>query len=222
MKQTTNMQRAIQYLVKIFKALNTEYFDGELPTPIITIQSTPKAYGHFTPWDAYRIHEDNGETTGAVEINIGAGTLDRDILSVVCTLQHELVHYHCYLHNIKETSRGNAYHNKKFKEEAEKRGLHIEYDSRIGWSITEPTEEMMDFVISYGLEDIRIGRNEFSGFMIGGGSKAGDNNGTPTIKPKKGNSHKLVCPCCGVTVRYTTKVAPRIQCMDCGEQMIDA
>ena len=46
MKQTTNMQRSIQYLNKIFKALNEEYFENELPTPIITIQSTPKAYSH--------------------------------------------------------------------------------------------------------------------------------------------------------------------------------
>ena len=49
MKQTTNMQRSIQYLNRIFKLLNEEYFNNELEMPIITIQSTPKEYGHFTP-----------------------------------------------------------------------------------------------------------------------------------------------------------------------------
>jgi len=222
MKATTNMQRSIQYLNKIFKALNEEYFDSSLPTPVITIQSTPKAYGHFTPWEAYRIKEDNGDTVGAVEINIGAGTLDRPIENVTATLLHEMVHYYCYLNNIKDTSRNGAYHNKRFKAEAEKRGLSIEYDSRIGWSITEPTEALLDFIISYGFEDIRIGRNEFYTYRIGGGAKTGNGGTTTTTTTKKGNSHKLICPKCGCIIRYTTMKAPNIMCMDCNEKMIQA
>ncbi len=161
MKQTTNMQRSIQYLNKIFKVLNQEYFDNTLPTPIITIQSTPRAYGHFTPWDAYRIKNAKGEISGAVEINIGAGTLDRPIENVTATLLHEMIHYYCYLNDIKDTSRGNTYHNKRFKIEAEKRGLVIEYDSRIGWSVTSPSEVLIDLIIACGFDDIHIGRNDF-------------------------------------------------------------
>lgn len=222
-KQTTNMQRSIQYLNKIFKELNKEYFGNQLPMPIITIQSTPKAYGHFTPWDAYRIKDDKGETSGAVEINIGAGTLDRPIENVTATLLHEMVHYYCYLADIKDTSRGGAYHNKRFKAEAEARGLVIDYDSRIGWSITSPSEELLDFIIGCGFEDIRIGRNEYTSFFIGGGAKAVDGNGkntTTTTTKKKGNSIKWVCPCCGAIVR-STKVL-NIVCGDCNEQFIQA
>ncbi len=218
MKQTTNMQRSISYLNKIFKALNDEFFESSLPTPIITVQSTPKAYGHFTPWDAYRIRNEKGEISGAVEINIGAGTLDRPIEDVTATLLHEMVHYFCYLNNIKDTSRGGAYHNKRFKEEAEARGLQIDYDSRIGWSITSPTEKLLDLIVGYGFADIQLGRNEWTGFLIGGGAKAG-NGGVVGPKTKKGNSRKMVCPCCGNIARVTKKT--NLICGDCMEQMIE-
>ena len=48
MKEMTNYQRTANYLVKIFKAVNAEYFNNELDTPTITIQSTVGAYGHVT------------------------------------------------------------------------------------------------------------------------------------------------------------------------------
>lgn len=218
MKQTTNVQRSIQYLNKIFKALNEHYFKNELPTPMITIQSTPKAYGHFTPWDAYRIRNSDGTFSGAVEINIGAGTLDRPIENVTATLLHEMVHYFCFLNNIKDTSRGGQYHNSRFRKEAEARGLQIGYDPRIGWSITEPTENLIDFIVACGFEDIRIGRNDVEGFLSGGGAKAG--NGVPGTgtKIKKSNSIKWICPGCGAIVRSTKFV--NIMCGDCGEHFI--
>lgn len=222
MKETTNIQRSIQYLYKIFSALNDQYFDSELPRPIITIQSTPKAYGHFTPWNAYRIKKDDGTISGNVEINIGAGTLDRPIENVVATLQHELIHYYCYLHEIKDTSNNGRYHNKRFKAEAEARGLVLEYASVIGWSVTEPSENLLDFIISCGFEDFRIGRNEFTSFRVTGTGNHNTTRTTTPTTPKKGNSHKLICPCCGTTVRFTTQKAPRLLCMNCNKEMIEA
>ena len=212
------MQRSIQYLTKIFKLLNDEYFDGELEQPIITVQSTPKAYGHFTPYLSYRVHSKDGEK-GAVEINIGAGTLDRDITEVVATMVHELVHYYNWSIGVQDCSRGGTYHSKKFKNEAEKHGLVIEYDSRIGWSLTSATEELVDWIIENDFEDFRLGRNEFTSLVgIGGTSKGGS---TPTLPPKKkNNSIKMVCPCCGAIARVTK--ATNLICGDCMEHMIEA
>lgn len=48
MKETVKTSRTAGYLEKIFRALNVKYFNGELEEPIITIQSTPRAYGHVT------------------------------------------------------------------------------------------------------------------------------------------------------------------------------
>lgn len=48
MKQTTKMSRAVSQLEHIYNSLNTDFFAGELPTPIITVQSKPGTYGHCT------------------------------------------------------------------------------------------------------------------------------------------------------------------------------
>lgn len=48
MKETTKTSRTAGYLEKIFRALNNDSFGGELEEPIITIQSTPTAFGHVT------------------------------------------------------------------------------------------------------------------------------------------------------------------------------
>ena len=42
------ISQAAAFLESAFSALNKEYFEDALPMPIITIQTSPKAYGHFT------------------------------------------------------------------------------------------------------------------------------------------------------------------------------
>ena len=221
MKQTTNMARVIGEIQKIARMINEDWFNGELPMEqcVWTVQSTPKAYAHFTPYLSYRVHDKDGER-GAVEINLGAGTLDRHIEECCASLIHEMTHWYNWLNGVKDCSRNNTYHSKKFRDEAVKHGIAIDYDSRIGWSITSPTDELIEWCADMGLEDFRLGRNEFTAYF-GGGATAGNGGLTPKIT-KKGNSHKLICPVCGVSVRFTTKKAPNIMCMDCSEQMIEA
>lgn len=72
MKENVKTSRTAGYLEKIFRAVNARYFNNELEEPIITIQSTPKAYGHVTVAKAWQ--RGNGTRH---ELNIGAGTLDR-------------------------------------------------------------------------------------------------------------------------------------------------
>lgn len=124
------ISKVAEFLETAFNALNKEYFEGALPKTIITIQSSPRAYGHFTMYDAWK-----DKSKGYKEINIGAESLDRPIANTIATLVHEMVHLFCFINDIKDTSRGSTYHNKRFKQEAEKRGLVISYDSRIGHSI---------------------------------------------------------------------------------------
>ena len=82
MKETIKTSRTAGYLEKMFRALNAKYFDGALEEPIITIQSTPRAYGHVTVAKSWRRGEENRH-----ELNIGAGTLDRPIENITATLQ---------------------------------------------------------------------------------------------------------------------------------------
>ena len=121
MKELTSYNRVAGYLNKVFDLLNYRFFEGVLSRPTITIQSTPKAYGHFT------LSEDTwvSKLGGTHEINIGAGTLSRPVESICATMLHEMVHY--YKNGIQDTSRGGTYHNKRFKLEAEARGLNVQH-----------------------------------------------------------------------------------------------
>ena len=213
MKQLTSYNRVAGYLNKIFDLLNEEFFENELSRPTITIQSTPRAYGHFS------LREDTwvSKLGGTHEINIGAGTLSRPIEEVVSTLLHEMVHYYNYERGVQDCSRGNTYHNRKFREEAERRGLIVEHSDKYGWSHTSPSDLLLDFVLENDLSDILINRNEFSGFQMGG---TGTHSGTPiTPTAKKSSSRKYICPCCGTSIRATKKV--NIGCLDCGVPMIE-
>lgn len=211
MKELTSYNRVAGYLNKIFDLLNARYFENTLSRPTITIQSTPKAYGHFS------LREDTwvSKIGGTHEINIGAGTLSRPIENVVATLLHEMVHYYNYERGVQDCSRGNTYHNRKFKEAAEARGLVVERSERYGWSRTSPSETLIDFVLDNGLTDILLNRNEGSGFqMTGTGAHSGSVFGTT----KTSSTRKYICPCCGMSIRATREV--RIACMDCDEQMV--
>lgn len=213
MKQLTSYNRVAGYLNKIFDLLNEEFFENELSRPTITIQSTPRAYGHFS------LREDTwvSKLGGTHEINIGAGTLSRPIEEVVSTLLHEMVHYYNYERGVQDCSRGNTYHNRKFREEAERRGLIVEHSDKYGWSHTSPSDLLLDFVLENDLSDILINRNEFSGFQMGG---TGTHSGTPiTPTAKKSSSRKYICPCCGTSIRATKKV--NIGCLDCGVPMVE-
>ena len=211
MKELTSYNRVAGYLNKIFDMLNNRFFEGALSRPTITIQSTPRAYGHFS------LREDTwvSKLGGTHEINVGAGTLARPIEEVVATLLHEMVHYHNFVNSIQDCSRGNTYHNKRFKEAAEARGLIVERSEHYGWSRTSPSEALIDFVLDNGLTDILLNRNEASGFQITG---TGTHSGSPFGTPKKSSTRKYICPCCGMSIRATREV--RIACLDCDEQMV--
>ena len=212
MKELTSYNRVAGYLNKVFDMLNAEFFEGTLSRPTITIQSTPRAYGHFS------LREDTWiSKLGAThEINIGAGTLARPIEEVAATLLHEMVHYFNYEQGIQDCSRGNTYHNRRFKEAAETHGLNVEHSDKYGWSHTSPSDSLLDFVLENDLTDILINRNEFSGFQITG---TGAHNGDTTpITPRRSSTRKYVCPCCGNSVRATKAV--NIACLDCDAQMV--
>ena len=131
---------------------------------------------------------------------------------------HEMVHLYNLAHGVQDCSRGGSYHNRKFKEEAERRGLSIQHHEKYGWTITEATEETIEYIIRQGWDEVQINRG--GGIWTppaNGGSKAGDPSGQAPKPPKKSSTRKLVCPCCGNSVRATKTV--RIMCMDCSEQM---
>lgn len=213
MKQLTSYNRVAGYLNKIFDLLNEKFFENALSRPTITIQSTPKAYGHFSTRSDTWISA-NGEMH---EINIGAGTLARPIENVVATLLHEMVHYYNYMIGVQDCSRGGTYHNQRFKQAAEARGLQIDHHPTYGWVLTSPGDALLDFVLENDLTDILITRNDQYGITA---NSAGNCPGKSTETPsRRSSSRKYVCPCCGISVRATKVV--RISCTDCAEEMVE-
>ena len=208
MKQTIKTSRAAGYLEKMFRILNNYYFNGEIEEPIITMQSTPGAYGPVTAATAW--HKANGDERH--ELNIDAGTLDRPIEDVTATLLHEMIHLYHLQNGVKDCSRGGTYHNKKFKVTAEACDLKIDYDPRIGWSITSPTEKLIELIIAQGWEDICIGRMD--GYVSRGTGRGASSGNTEPPKPKKTSStRKYICPRCRMSVRATREV--NLICGDC-------
>lgn len=213
MKEITNYRRAVQYLSKIFNLINEEYFAGSLEVPTITIQSTVGAYGHVTTSKVWKTESGNA----SYELNIGADYLNRPIENIVATLIHEAVHLYSMQSGIKDTSNKGIYHNKRFKELAEERGLIINKHAKYGWTVTAPSEETINFCITYGLQEILICRN--TGISVTGTNGNNNRDGSGN-KPagKKGNSLKWVCPCCNTIIRSTRMV--NVECGDCGEQFV--
>ena len=203
MKQMTEYKRASAYLDKIFNLLNERFFENALSKPVITIQSTPKAYGHVSVCDRWISDE-----KGRKELNIGAGTLNRPIEDVVATMLHEMVHIYNMENGIQDTSRGYTYHNKHFKEQAEKRALRIEHHPTYGWTMTFPTDELVQFCLDNDLVEIKVVRLDS---VIAppnppkvGGTPVPVSTGAPVKKPS--STRKYACPCCGTSVRATKDV----------------
>ena len=216
MKETVKTSRTAGYLEKMFRALNRDFFGGELEEPIITIQSTPRAYGHVTVAKTWRRKEDWRH-----ELNIGAETLERPIEHIAATMLHEMVHLYNMAHEVQDCSRGGVYHNRKFRDEAERRGLVIEHDERYGWTKTSPSEELLDYILQQGWADIEMNRGLGWCPPPSTGGKSGAGSAPGAERPKaKSSTRKYVCPCCGQSVRATKVV--NIICGDCNEQMEQA
>ena len=211
MKELVKISRVSGMLEKMYRQLNQDKFNGELEDPIITIQSTPRAYGHVTCGKVWK-----SKDVARYELNIGAGTLDRPIENVVSTLLHEMVHIFHLQNGIQDCSRGGTYHNKKFKEKAESIGLIIDYDKKIGWSITSPSEELIEYIISKDWQDIRINRNEYGRLPASGkGTSTGSPSTDGTDGKKPSSTRKYICPCCGASVRATRTIS--LVCGECAD-----
>lgn len=214
MKQTTKMSRAVSQLEHIYNALNTDFFQNELPIPIITVQSKPGTYGHCTTSKVWQRKDG-----GAYELNIAAEVLNYPIEETLDTMLHEMVHLYCRENGIKEVSRGGKYHNKKFKAEAERRGLVCVPCGQYGWNTT-PSDRLVEYALQKGWNEIKIGRGSLPPIICTGASGTAQIGAETTGGGKRPSStRKLQCPKCGCSVRATKTV--RIMCMDCMEQMIE-
>lgn len=217
MKQTVKTSRAAGQLEKMFRELNKHYFNGGLPEPIISLKKTPSAYGHITCSKVWKAGEES-----KYEINISSATLDRPIEETAATLLHEMVHEYNLENGIKDTSNNGVYHNKRFKEQAEAHGLVVEHHEKYGWTVTSPSETLLDFIIFQGWEDIQMGERLAWADMTGTAhtSPGSSQPGAPKPPKAKSSTRRWICPKCGTIIRSTKEV--RVICADCMERFVKA
>ncbi len=209
MKKTDKMSRTISQIEHMYNSLNEDFWNGELPIPVITVQSAPGTAGHASVARIWQRKDDD-----AFELNISAEALQLPIEETIDTLLHEMTHIYCRLHNIKECS--GAYHNGKFKEIAEAHGLTCYRTERYGWN-TKPDDNLIEYALEKGWTEIQIGRKTLWRF---GSVAQGSGSAQLPGEKRPSSTRKLVCPCCKQSVRATKTV--NIICGDCMEKMLEA
>lgn len=214
MKQVTTMSRLTNQLEKMFRMLNADFFDNALDTPVITVTPSARSYAHYTPWDAWQTKDQ-----GRREVNIASGTLDRPIEAVCCSLLHEMCHqYNDTILNAQDCSRGGTYHNRYFRDCAEAHGLICTKTDRYGWSHTEPSDILLEWILSHNeLREIEMCRVNPGYAATGTGIRIVD-RGLPAATTKS-NSRRYICPCCHTIIRATRSV--NVICGDCLQPMFE-
>lgn len=215
MKELSKYSRLAGYLEKLYDKLNADFFNGKLDRPVITIQSTPRAYGHYSLIPYWNV-----DGSAKREINIAAGTLNnRPIENVVATLLHEMCHqYNNEIANRQDCSRGNTYHNKFFREVAVNRGLIVERSEKYGWSITSPSDDLLEWILNNDIQEIKLNRNEPYGIRITGGNAAA-NGGTNATTARPNHNHRYICPVCKGIARSGKTL--NLICGDCMTPMLE-
>ncbi len=154
MNSVSNAREYEKELTRIFDRFNKHFWESALPEVIITFVPTQKAYGHMTTGPVWISRDGNSK----YELNISAYTIDRNPEEVCATLLHEQCHLYNLLHDIKDTSNHNRYHNKRFKKVAEEHGLIVEYYTSVGWSKTSLSEETKAYVKKLNIKTFKYRR----------------------------------------------------------------
>ena len=195
---------ALETLYKAFDAINTKYFESKLAQPIITIQTNSHYNKNCLGWctvdPLWKSKED--KKFKQWEICVCSERLKDDMISIVETLMHEVVHYANASYGIEDCKRGK--HNEHFKELAERVGLKVSKRRGVGWGMTEPTEDFVNFVVSLKL-DMKV----FDCFR--------DIIEKEKTKRKK-KMFKFQCPECKEIIKG--KATLKAVCEDCGQEFI--
>lgn len=188
---------ALEELYRIFRILNHDKFDNELPEPVITIQKTSgRSLGHFTVDKVWRNKQNVEDNNIAVDENDEAAYYEINIdprwfykctaEEIVDTLLHEMVHYRNKVADIKDCNGQN--HNKNFKSLAESVGLVVEKGAGVGWGYTSLSDELRVYIA----EEIKPNEEAFEYFRTGT---------IKAVKPRKKTTFKYTCPDCGLIAK---------------------
>jgi predicted SprT family Zn-dependent metalloprotease len=191
-----NLAISIQELYRMFDYFNNAIYGGQLNKPIITIASKRNAYGWCT---VSKVWEDG--KTQYYEIGITAEFLNRSYDEISETLMHEMVHLYNFQNGVKDCS--GKIHNKKFKEEAQKRFLNVEKMERYGWAETSLTKTAKEIIDTFD--------KNIEAFGIYRMPKSAPIN--PPVKP-----FRYICPICETKIQSKDEI--EVICKQCGVEFV--
>lgn len=213
------MSRLTNQLERMFRALNHDFYNDALETPILTVTPTAKAYAHYTPWNAWQSKDEHKR-----EINISSAYLARPLEYICASLLHEMAHmYNDLVLNVQDTSRGGTWHNRQFAKTANAHGLICTKTDKYGLSDTSSvlSDELVEWVLLHDeFREIELNRTIPGMTAVGVGTRAADGSLSRIPGVSKGNSRRYVCPRCHAIIRATRQV--NVICGDCGLTMVES
>lgn len=203
-------------LNRLFDVFNEKYFNNKLEKALVIAQTNGTNRSSMGWFTVNKVWKDKKEQKDYYEITICAEYLYRNIYQICSTLIHEMVHLYCKQNGIQDVSRGNTYHNKKFKEVAERCKLRVFKTEKSGYNTDDMIETEKPYITSVVNKDVfvltRINHGEKS---VKGepGEPESSEDGQETGEKKKSSTRRYICPSCGLIVRATKDV--NIICGDC-------
>jgi hypothetical protein len=219
-KRDITTQHTLTVLYEAFDKLNEHYFNNELPTAIILITDTERryAYGWFT---VKKIWTDDRDNHQMHEISISANAIRKGSHFMVGVLLHEMIHLYNSHVGIKDTSNGYTYHNSKFKEECEKRGLKFNQTEPCkvnGWYDTNLSEEGEKVVDSFNLNLNAFAISREYAIRIQEHELPDSKEKEPKIV-RNATRTEYECPACDL--KFKAKKGLNIMCGECEELLFE-
>lgn len=142
MRASTPTDETYSELQKAYEHFNRELFEGELPACLFTLQRQKRTFGYFSKDRFGRL---DGTTTDEIAINPEYFASVKDLLEVLQTLVHEMVHL--WQAHFGTPSRA-CYHNREWADKMESLGLMPSSTGVLGGR--RVGQKMSDYVIAGG------------------------------------------------------------------------
>lgn len=226
---TTTGSELVQALEQVWAAIRERH--PELPDVVIItgsgFQGGASKWGHYghQMWLNGRFIVDsdgNAERDRKPELFIAGERLGVGAAETVQTMLHEAVHALAAIRGVKDTSRQNRYHNKKFLEISHEVGLNYledKPDTTIGYSavvLTDGTREEYAEVIDHLSEAIQLTMELPGWFVFTGGVGPLTRRGKATSPKRATGMLKAECECGRIIrVARTTFDLAGIECREC-------
>lgn len=209
----SNINDSINELHRAFHIFNKVYYNNKLPEPAILIMAQGNRKNMFGWCTVKEVWRNENLSDKRYEINLIAEYLFLPLEDIMATLLHEMVHLHCLVNGIKDTSRGGTYHNKRFKVTAEIHGLNIERDDEIGWSLTQVNNLTKSIIKEYGIKAEAFSLYRAPSETI---QEVKEEIYQPKLIKTRKKQKIYICPGCGTKIKSSKEI--QIKCIHCNQE----